>query len=184
MSTPLTLAVTVDQVHARPEEFTVVDVRTPGEYASGHLPGATNIPFDRIADSLPELRKAAELAEGSGGALLLVCACGARSRNAARTLAGHGVTAAGLTGGTGAWSAAGYVLEYPAEGRRAVWAMERQVRITAGTLVLLGLALGTFAHPAFLLLSTAVAGGLVFSALTDTCAMASVLGRLPFNRRR
>ncbi|MER5778487.1 rhodanese-like domain-containing protein [Streptomyces sp. NPDC002039] len=184
MSTPQTLAVTVDQVHARPEEFTVVDVRTPGEYDSGHLPGAVNIPLDRITDSLPELRRAAEHAEGTGGALLLVCASGARSRNAARTLADHGVTAAGLTGGTGAWSAGGYALEYPAEGRRAVWAMERQVRISAGTLVLLGLALGTFTYPAFLLLSAAVAGGLVFSALTDTCAMASVLGRLPFNRRR
>ncbi|MEU9414769.1 rhodanese-like domain-containing protein [Streptomyces sp. NPDC051000] len=184
MSTPLVLAVTVDQARARPAEFTVVDVRTPGEYASGHLPGATNVPFDRITDSLPELREAAALARGAGGALLLVCASGSRSQNAARTLAGHGVVAGSLTGGTGAWSAAGHALEYPAEGRRAVWAMERQVRITVGTLVLLGLALGALAHPAFLLLSAAVAGGLVFSALTDTCAMASVLGRLPFNRRR
>ncbi|MGW6821176.1 rhodanese-like domain-containing protein [Streptomyces sp. NPDC055005] len=184
MSTPPTLTLTVDQVRARPEEFAVVDVRTPGEYASGHLPGAINIPLDRITDSLPELRKAAEPAEGSGGALLLVCASGARSGNAARALTGHGVTAGSLTGGTNAWSAGGHALEYPAEGRRAVWAMERQVRITVGTLVLLGLTLGTFTHPAFLLLSAAVAGGLVFSALTDTCAMASVLGRLPVNRRR
>lgn len=62
--------------------------------------------------------------------------------------------------------------------------MERQVRLTAGSLVLLGLLLGLLAHPAFALLSAAVAGGLVFSALTDTCGMAAVLGRLPFNRRR
>lgn len=90
MSTPLTLAVSVDQVHARSGEFTVVDVRTPGEYARGHLPGATDIPPDRIADSPPEPRKAAEPAEGSGGALLLVRASGARSRNAARRCAAPG----------------------------------------------------------------------------------------------
>jgi hypothetical protein len=61
--------------------------------------------------------------------------------------------------------------------------MERQVRFTAGALVLLGLVLGLLVHPAFQLLSAAIAGGLVFSALTDTCGMAVVLGRLPFNRR-
>lgn len=61
--------------------------------------------------------------------------------------------------------------------------MERQVRFTAGALVLLGLLLGLFVHPVFQLLSAAIAAGLVFSALTDTCGMAVVLGRLPFNRR-
>ncbi|WP_371614559.1 rhodanese-like domain-containing protein [Streptomyces sp. NBC_00454] len=169
----------VDQAHTRHTEFSIVDVRTPGEYASGHLPGALNIPLDRIARSLPELRRAAEDKE-----LLLVCASGARSENAARTLARHGIAATSLTGGTISWSAQGHPLDYPAGGPRHVWAMERQVRLTAGSLVLLGLLLGLLAHPAFALLSAAVAGGLVFSALTDTCGMAAVLGRLPFNRRR
>ena len=62
--------------------------------------------------------------------------------------------------------------------------MERQVRFTAGALVLLGLVLGLLMHPALLLLSAGVAGGLVFSALTDTCGMAVVLGKLPHNRLR
>lgn len=62
--------------------------------------------------------------------------------------------------------------------------MERQVRFTAGTLVLLGLALGLLVHPAFQFVSAATAGGLVFSALTDTCGMAALLARLPHNRAR
>jgi hypothetical protein len=62
--------------------------------------------------------------------------------------------------------------------------MERQVRLAAGTLVLLGLVLGLLVHPAFQLLSAGVAGGLVFSALTDTCGMAVVLAKLPHNRPR
>lgn len=61
--------------------------------------------------------------------------------------------------------------------------MERQVRFTAGSVVLLGLALGLLAHPAFRLLSAGIAAGLVFSALSNTCGMAVVLGRLPFNQR-
>ncbi|MBT2470979.1 rhodanese-like domain-containing protein [Streptomyces sp. ISL-66] len=168
----------VEQAHARHTEFSIVDVRTPAEYASGHLPGALNVPLDRIGRSLPELRRAAE-----DKGLLLVCASGSRSQNAARTLAGHGIAATSLTGGTSAWSAHGHPLDHPAGDPRRVWAMERQVRLTAGSLVLLGLVLGLLVHPAFELLSAAIAGGLVFSALTDTCGMAVVLGRLPFNRR-
>ncbi|WP_405495820.1 rhodanese-like domain-containing protein [Streptomyces sp. NBC_00096] len=169
----------VSQAHSRHAEFVIVDVRTPGEYASGHLPGALNVPLDRIAGSLDELRLAAGDKE-----LLLVCASGTRSENAARTLARHGIAATSLTGGTSSWSAQGHPLDYPAQGRRRVWAMERQVRLTAGAVVLLGLLLGLLVHPAFELLSAAIAAGLVFSALTDTCGMAVVLGRLPFNRRR
>ncbi|MFG2750871.1 rhodanese-like domain-containing protein [Streptomyces xanthophaeus] len=179
-STPSTPAVLdAGQVHDRPEDFTVIDVRTPGEYASGHLPGAVNVPLDRIAQSLPELRRSAE-----DRTLLLVCASGARSQSAARTLASQGVTATSLTGGTRSWSARGYGLDYPAEGRRSVWAMERQVRLTAGSLVLIGLTLGLLVHPAFQLLAAGIGAGFVFSALTDTCGMALVLGLLPFNRRR
>lgn len=59
--------------------------------------------------------------------------------------------------------------------------MERQVRLTAGALVLAGLGLGLI-HPALQLVSAAVAGGLAFSALTDSCGMAAVLAKLPHNR--
>ncbi|MFG2989637.1 rhodanese-like domain-containing protein [Streptomyces sp. NPDC048257] len=177
MSVPTPLD--VSQAHPRLPELTVVDVRTPGEFASGHLPGAVNVPLDRLTRSLPELRRAA-----GHRPLLVVCASGARSENAAGTLASQGIPASSLTGGTQAWTAEGHGLQYPDGPRkRAVWAMERQVRFTAGVSVLLGLALGLLVHPAFTVLSAAIGGGLVFSALTDTCGMAVVLGRLPFNRR-
>ncbi|WP_030728214.1 rhodanese-like domain-containing protein [Streptomyces sp. NRRL S-237] len=177
MSVPTPLD--VGQAHPRLRELTVVDVRTPGEFASGHLPDAVNVPLDRLGRSLPELRRAAERRP-----LLVVCASGARSENAATTLASQGIAASSLTGGTQAWAAAGHGLQYPDGSRkRAVWAMERQVRFAAGVTVLLGLALGLLLHPSLALLSAAIGGGLVFSALTDTCGMAVVLGRLPFNRQ-
>ncbi|MFD9407020.1 rhodanese-like domain-containing protein [Streptomyces sp. NPDC059989] len=171
-------ALSVSEAFSRRHELTVVDVRTPGEFASGHLPDAVNIPLDRIGRALPDLRESAEHKP-----LLVVCASGARAENAAATLASHGVDASILTGGTTAWAAAGHPLDHPEGHLRTVWAMERQVRFTAGSVVLLGLALGFLVHPAFLLLSAGIAAGLVFSALTNTCGMAVVLGRLPFNRR-
>jgi rhodanese-related sulfurtransferase len=177
MTTPLTLG--TDQARARLHELTVIDVRTPGEYASGHLPGALNVPLDRIQGALPAIRHAAER-----GDILVVCASGARSENACKILAGHGIPTATLVGGTSAWAADGHDLRHPeAQHVRAVWSMERQVRFTAGTLVLVGLALGLL-HPAFRLISAGVAGGLVFSALTNTCGMAALLARLPHNRPR
>ncbi|WP_405421031.1 rhodanese-like domain-containing protein [Streptomyces erythrochromogenes] len=178
MSVPTSLD--VEQARPRLRELTVVDVRTPGEFASGHLPDARNVPLDRLVRSLPELRPAADR-----GALLIVCASGARSDGAVRTLASHGIPASSLTGGTEAWATGGHALEYPGGGARpgTVWPMERQVRFAAGALVLLGLLLGLLLHPAFSLLPAAIGGGLVFSALTGTCGMAVGLGRLPFNRR-
>ncbi|MET8827313.1 rhodanese-like domain-containing protein [Streptomyces sp. NPDC004610] len=174
MTTPL--ALDADQARARLGELTVVDVRTPGEYASGHLPGALNIPLDRLGPALPALRRLS-------GALLVVCASGARSANACALLAREGVEAMTLTGGTDGWSRLGHALGRPASGGRRTWSMDRQVRFTAGALVLTGLGLGLL-HPAWQLMSAGIAGGLVFSALSGTCGMAALLARLPHNRPR
>ncbi|NEY33088.1 DUF2892 domain-containing protein [Streptomyces sp. PRKS01-65] len=172
-----TPALTADQVSARLHELTVIDVRTPGEYALGHLPGAHNIPLDHLDAALPALRTAADRGE-----LLVVCASGTRSATACRRLADQGVTAATLTGGTTAWTRLGHDIHRPA-GTRAPWAMDRQVRLAAGSLVLTGLIAGR-RRSAARWLSAGVAGGLVFSALTNTCGMASILARLPYNRPR
>ncbi|MGV4925849.1 rhodanese-like domain-containing protein [Streptomyces sp. BHT-5-2] len=172
-----TASLTATQAHARLHELTVVDVRTPGEYASGHLPGAHNIPLDHLDAALPALRTAA-----GRGDLLLVCASGVRSGQARERLAEYGIAAASLTGGTTAWTQLGHDVQRPA-GSRAVWAMERQVRLAAGSLVLTGLLAGR-RWPKARLLSAGIAGGLVFSALTDTCGMARILAKLPYNQSK
>ncbi|MFC9427177.1 rhodanese-like domain-containing protein [Streptomyces sp. NPDC056987] len=170
-------ALTADQANARLHELTVVDVRTPGEYATGHLPGAHNVPLDHLDTALPALKTAA-----GRGDLLIVCASGARSATACLRLADQGITAATLAGGTTAWTQLGHDTHRPA-GTRTPWAMERQVRLTAGLLVLAGLAAGRNWGRARWL-SAGVAGGLVVSAVTDTCGMAAVLARLPHNQPR
>ncbi|MEU6536945.1 rhodanese-like domain-containing protein [Streptomyces sp. NPDC047000] len=176
---PVTLG--TDQASSRLHEFTVIDVRTPAEYGSGHLPGAVNIPLDTLRRALPEIRHAAEQ-----GDVLVVCASGARSENACKQLAAEGIPTATLSGGTGAWASQGHELHRPAvcETPRNTWSMERQVRFSAGSLVLIGVLLGFLVHPALLLVPAAVASGLVLSAVTNTCAMAVMLGKLPHNRPR
>lgn len=167
------------QARSRLQELTVIDVRTPGEYAGGHIPGALNIPLDQLDRALPDIRTAAQRGE-----VLVVCASGARSENACRILADEGIHTATLVGGTGAWAAQGHDLHRPEGSTKATWGMERQVRLTAGSVVLMGLALGEFVHPAFRLLSAGIAGGLVLSAVTNTCGMAAMLAKLPYNRPR
>jgi hypothetical protein len=61
--------------------------------------------------------------------------------------------------------------------------MERQVRMAAGSVVVLGLIADLFV-PGIRWVSAAIGGGLVFSALTNTCGMAALLAKLPYNRRR
>ena len=168
---------TIDDLAPQLDGTAVIDVRTPAEYGSGHIPGAYNVPLDRLDEALPALRVLAEKSE-----LVVVCASGARSTTASGRLAGEGIAAASLDGGTSAWAGAGHALDRPAGGR-AVWPMERQVRLAAGSLVVLGVLLD-LALPGARVLSLLIGGGLVFSALTNTCGMAAVLSKLPYNRRR
>ena len=65
---------------------------------------------------------------------------------------------------------------------RAAWALERQVRLVAGALVLTGILAGRYLSPKARFLAGGIGAGLTFSSLTDTCAMGSLLSRLPFNR--
>ncbi|MET8975175.1 rhodanese-like domain-containing protein [Streptomyces sp. NPDC004539] len=177
MTTPDTDTLTPAEARPRLRDLTVLDVRTPAEHATGHLPGALNIPLDHLPATLPDLRTAA-----AHRTLLIVCASGNRSARACALLAEHGIPATNLTGGTTAWAAQGNPLDHPAGPVRRTWSMERQVRFAAGAAVLTGLAVGALVHPAGRLLSVGIAAGLVYSAVSDTCGMAAVLSRLPHNR--
>ena len=60
--------------------------------------------------------------------------------------------------------------------------VERQVRIAAGSLVLIGAVLGYFYDPRFIGLSAFVGSGLVFAGITDTCGMGMILAKMPWNQ--
>ena len=153
--------------------LTVIDVRNPAEFESAHIPGSHNIPLPLLSAHTVEL--AARLGDG----VVLLCQSGVRAKQAHERLA-----AAGLQGGqvlTGSVDdvekAGGSVVR-----GRQVWDMERQVRFAAGSLVGLGLLAGRIASPKFRVLAGGISGGLVFSALSNTCAMGKALAYLPWNQ--
>lgn len=148
----------------------VVDVREPAEFASGHVPGARNVPLGGL--------KQADLS--GTGRLVLVCASGRRSGMGCDAIAGQLAREVySLDGGTSAWKAAGGAVEGSG---RAVMPLDRQVLVAAGGLVVLGFVLSRFVAPAFIWLSAFVGAGLVFAGLTGFCGMALVLARAPWNR--
>ncbi len=115
----------------------------------------------------------------NSGPVYLLCASGIRATKAAEQLKRAGLDdVVVVEGGTNAWAAAGLPV---VRGRKTI-SIERQVRIGAGTLVLIGTGLGWFVHPAFFILSAFVGAGLVFAGVTDICGMAIVLAKAPWNR--
>ena len=151
----------------------VVDVRTPGEFESAHIPSAVNIPLDQVDAHLRRIVTAA------GGRMVLVCQSGQRATTAAGKLAAAGLDdIAVLDGGMNSWIAAGGPVERTGKER---WALERQVRLVAGLLVLTGTLLSLVWQPA-VFLAMFIGAGLTFAGLTNTCGMALLLAKLPYNR--
>ena len=154
----------------------VIDVRTPAEYGEVHATMALNMPLD----SLDPKRIDEMLEECENGMGYLICKSGARSHQAARKLRKAGVEkVAVIDGGTDAWIADGCPVVH---GEKAM-SLGRQVRIAAGSLVVLGSLLGFFVSPYFLGISAFVGAGLVFSGVTDTCGMGMLLSKMPWNQR-
>lgn len=151
---------------------TLIDVREYPEFANGHIRGATCVP-------LGTLGQACELWQTSQP-LTLVCKSGRRAEQARQLLEAKGFEALSvLPGGMDAWIADAKPIEKSA---RRPWAMERQVRLVAGALVVGTLALGVGKSGYFLIGTALVGAGLVFSGVSNTCTMALVLARLPWNR--
>ncbi len=152
----------------------IVDVRTPLEFREVHIEGARNIP-------LHELNPTALLADrnGEGGPLYVICRSGQRGQQACAKLeAAGGENVVNVEGGTSAWEAAGYAV---VRGKKAI-SLERQVRIAAGSLVLVSAVLGFLVSPYWIGLAAFVGAGLVFAGITDTCGMGMLLARMPWNQ--
>ena len=150
----------------------LLDVRTPAEFGTVHIPGAYNVPLDVLREHRRELRT--HLDEE----VVLVCQSGGRAAQAGQALAAAGLpNLRVLEGGMAAGQAAGLGLSRG----RPRWTLERQVRLVAGALVAASV-VASAAVPGLKWLAAAVGSGLTVAALTDTCAKGSLLARLPYNR--
>lgn len=132
----------------------LVDVREVSEVDALRVEGALNLPLSRLRELAARLDRSSPV--------YLLCRSGSRAASAAAHL-----------------TELGHAEIFVVRGGRS---MERQVRFAAGALAFTGAALGLAVHPGFLLIAAFVGAGLMFSAATDTCTMALVLARLPWNR--
>jgi rhodanese-related sulfurtransferase len=154
------------------EDHRIIDVRSPAEYESVHIPGSYNIPLDQLGEHREELRRHVD------EPVVLVCMSGQRATQAQQRLAEVGMpNVRVLEGGMKDWESAGGQVK---RGQQK-WDLERQVRFVAGLLVLAGI-IGSLSVPGLKYLSGAVGAGLVFASLTNTCTMGMILSKLPYNR--
>jgi rhodanese-related sulfurtransferase len=157
-----------DQLAAK--AVTVIDVREPMEYASGHINGSLNVPLARLSQAdLPQ------------GPLVLVCQSGNRSTKGLTQLLqqGHPHAVADLVGGVPAWQQAGFSVR---KLKGAPLPLMRQVQIAAGTLVLIGVILSQTVAPGWIWLSGFVGAGLTFAGISGFCGMARLLAAMPWNK--
>jgi rhodanese-related sulfurtransferase len=160
------------EMHAQGQRPRVIDVRTPGEFREAHLPFADSIPLHRIS---PEVIRSS----ANESPIYFVCRTGRRSEEACKKLSKAGVSnVASVDGGIERWTEAGFDI---VRGKRTI-SVERQVRIVAGSLVALGTILGALVHIGFLAIPAFVGSGLAFAGVTDSCAMGTLLARMPWNR--
>jgi len=79
-------------------EAVIVDVREPGEWEAGHIPGALHMPLGELEARWPELQ--------ASDSVIAVCRSGNRSAAAAQALRSVGIDATNLSGGMKAWASA------------------------------------------------------------------------------
>lgn len=150
----------------------LIDIRETDEHAREHIIGARLAPLSAI-DSHDFDREHDKIA-------VFHCKSGMRTQTHAARLLAHGFRDAYyLEGGIEAWKQAGLPVH---ANRKAPLEIMRQVQITAGSLILLGIALGAFVNPAFYGLSAFIGAGLTFAGATGWCGMALLLKTMPWNR--
>ncbi len=151
----------------------LIDIREADEHAREHIPGARHHALSRLDAESP--------ARAGDEVLVFHCRSGARTRgNAARLSAAANCDAYILDGGLDAWKKAGLPVTLD---RSQPIDIIRQVQIAAGSLVLMGILLGTLFSPGFYTLSAFVGAGLVFAGVSGFCGMAHLLALMPWNRR-
>ena len=168
----------LQEAFADNSDLHLIDVRSPAEFQAVHAKGATNFPLNEL--NAERLEK--EFSVAKSDTVYMICKMGGRSQKACEQMEKAGYeNLVNVMGGTDDW----VKHDFPSvqgEGK-PMMAINRQVQIAAGSIVLVGIAL-SFLSPWFLIVSGFVGAGLVFSGLTDTCAMGTILASMPWNQAK
>jgi rhodanese-related sulfurtransferase len=171
---PTAPKVTVSELNTRlskGERFQLIDVRSPQEYAEGHVPGAMNLPMDQAEARLSDLQRQ--------DPVVLICQSGRRAGMTCELLKAHHSGLVVLEGGTKAWMDASLPVVKTASTRLPLM---RQVQIGAGSLILIGTLLSLFVSKGWIGLAIFVGAGLLLAGTTGFCGMAILLEKMPWNR--
>ena len=147
----------------------------PSNFAKRHVEFARNVPLDQLdPESIMRARNG-----NTGEPLYVICQMGGRGKQACEAFQKKGFTnVVNVEGGTKACEQSDLPL---VRGKKAI-SLERQVRIVAGSLVLIGVILGWQVHPAFYGLSGFIGAGLLFAGISNTCGMGMMLAKMPWNK--
>lgn len=164
----------LNQKIANGSRVDLIDVRTPVEFREVHVTIARNVPLDQLDP------QAIAASHGQEEPLYVICRSGSRGKQACEKLAATGLKVFNVDGGTKAWDEAGLPV---IRGKKTI-SLERQVRIAAGFLALLGAVLAMTVNQYWAGLSAFVGAGLMFAGITDTCGMGMLLAKMPWNQVR
>jgi rhodanese-related sulfurtransferase len=177
MNAPIASAITSTELRdllASSTPLRILDVRTPAEYETLHIRGSYNVPLDVLNQRGPEVVRQLD----NDDDVVLVCRSGQRSAQAAELLRNAGLTGGRvLENGITDWDAQGFAVDRGVQR----WELERQVRLVAGSVVLSSV-VGSIVVPKLKWLAAAIGAGLTYAATSNTCAMATALSKLPYNR--
>lgn len=163
---------TFGQLQRQDPRIRILDVRTGGEFETVHIPGSYNVPLDTLAEHVNDL---ADLEHP----VVLVCQSGGRASQAHGKLASAGKDRLHiLEGGMNAWLEAGGEV---ARGDKQRWAVDRQIRLMAGTVALGSVLLSTVV-PKAKWIAAGVGAGLTYVSITDNCPITPMVAKLPYNR--
>jgi glyoxylase-like metal-dependent hydrolase (beta-lactamase superfamily II)/rhodanese-related sulfurtransferase len=155
------------------QQVKILDVRTATEFDQAHIEPSIHIPIDTITGKIGELSQSKQ-------SYLVLCHSGNRAAMAADMLMQSGIhTVKVIEGGIAQWQKE----NLPVIKGQGGMSLERQVRLIAGSLILLGILLAWLVHWAFIFISVFVGSGLVFSGVTDSCLMGMLLMKLPYNKK-
>jgi glyoxylase-like metal-dependent hydrolase (beta-lactamase superfamily II)/rhodanese-related sulfurtransferase len=150
----------------------ILDVRSAMEFSQSHIEPSMNIPIDMISAKIGELSQSKQK-------YLVLCHSGTRAAMAADMLLQSGIhTVKVIEGGIAHWEKE----KLPVIKGQGGMSLERQVRIIAGSLVLLGIIMAALVHWIFIFISVFVCCGLIYAGITDNCLMGMLLMKLPYNK--
>lgn len=150
----------------------LVDIRGADEYAREHIAGAKHMPMEQLSST--------GMANSDANAVIFHCNSGNRTVMNATVLdncASCDVFI--LEGGLDGWRKAGLPVVKDA---KQPLELQRQVQIGAGSMILLGVILGTTVAPGWYALSGFVGAGLIMAGVTGFCGLARMLLVMPWNK--